>query len=79
MKAEFVAARRSAGKFVDFIFRLFDVFADGKCAEKLVAAGDAAEGRNSESTPERSGQALGKVTRDAFQLNIATDGAVRSE
>jgi hypothetical protein len=74
-----VAARRLTGKFVDFVFDIFGFFADGKCAEKLVTAGDAAEGRNSERTPKRSGQALGKVTGDALELNVAADGAMRGE
>jgi len=79
LNRRFVAAGRSTGKFVDFVFRFFNIFAEGKRAEKLVSAGDAPKGRNSECTPERGGQALGKVTRDAFQLKITADGAVRSE
>jgi hypothetical protein len=79
LNSEFVAAGRSTGKFVDLVFRLFDVFTDGKRAEKLVTAGDAAEGRDAQRAPQPSGQTLGKVTGDAFQLKITADGAMRSE
>src|SRR5438477_1590564 len=62
----------------DLVFRVFNVFAERQQAKKLVSAWDATKRRYSESPPERSGKALGKFRGDAFEFQVAADGAVRA-
>src|SRR5258707_8780236 len=44
-----------------------------------MAAGDAAEGGNSQSSPKRGGEATGQIRGDAFQFEVAADGTMRTK
>jgi hypothetical protein len=79
VNAGFVAPVRLTGNFVDFVLGIFDVFAEGEQAEKFVPAGDATESRNTEGAPKWSTKAIGEFAGEAFDFNVAADGAVRSE
>jgi hypothetical protein len=63
----------------DLVLGVLNVFAEGQERKKLVAAGNAAEGRDAERTPEGSAETFGELRGDALDLNVAADGAVRGE
>jgi hypothetical protein len=56
-----------------------NVFAEGQKGKKLVTAGNAAEGRDAERTPEGSAKTFGEFRGDALDFNVAADGTVRGE
>jgi len=70
---------QSEGLAGDFVLVVFHMFAQWKESKKLVAAGNAAECRDAERTPEGSAETFGELGGDAFDFNVATDGAVRGE
>src|SRR5882762_2588003 len=44
-----------------------------------MAARDAAEGGNSQSSPKRGSEAAGQIRGDAFQFEVAADGTMRTQ
>ncbi len=63
----------------DFVLGVVNLFAEGQEGKKLVAAGNAAEGGDAESTPKGSAKTLGEFRGDALDFNVAADGTVRGE
>ena len=63
----------------DFVIGVLNLFAEGQKGKKLVAAGNAAEGRDTERTPEGSAKTFGEFRGDALDFNVAADGTVRGE
>ena len=63
----------------DFVFGVFDILAEWQHAKKLMAAGDAAEGGNSQSSPKRGSEAAGQIRGDAFQFEVAADGTMGTQ
>ncbi len=63
----------------DFVLGVVNLFAEGQEGKKLVAAGNAAEGRDAERTPEGSAKTFGEFRGDALDFNVAADGTVRRE
>lgn len=68
-----------ASDLVDFIVPVLDFFAEGKHAEEFVTAGDAAESRNPQGPPQRSGKAIGEIASDALDFNIAANRTMRDQ
>src|SRR5258708_27261231 len=63
----------------DFVFGVFYFLAEWQHAKKFVAAGDAAEGGNSQNSPKRGGEAAGQIRGDAFQFEVAADGTMGTQ